>query len=386
MKNILVLAQALGDDYLETIENVLGKDNHYYIATGGMLRPSDIRSVINTFQHNALSFKGRLVSWYRYYQDVVKWVKANPVRIDIIYGISNPPINAWLGMKLKKRYHCKFIYMNWDIYPQIIEGSFKNIFVKIVCGFWQGLNSKIYPKIDCMLTIGTVMKESIQAKVKKEINIKVVPIAVDCKKIKPVGKKDNCFCEMYNLTDKFVVLYSGKMGYGHNIRIILEASKRFIDNNDIMFVLIGCGQRYAEIERELNTHIYKNVLLLPLQSDEMFPYSIACGDIGIVSQEANIAHLFMPSKTYSMMAAGMAIIGLTGDGKDDLKELLKEANCGRTVSGADAESLAEQINTLYHDKNTLDGMKRNARSYVLEHHDKAKAIEIYKSELKDIIS
>ena len=40
-----------------------------------------------------------------------------------------------------------------------------------------------------------------------------------------------------------------------------------------------------------------------------------------LTQEERLAHLFLPSKTYSMMACGMPVIGLCSN-KDDLKELL----------------------------------------------------------------
>ena len=67
----------------------------------------------------------------------------------------------------------------------------------------------------------------------------------------------------------------------------------------------------------------KNVSLYPLQPEEMFHYSIACGDIGIVSQEKKLSHLFMPSKTYDLMATGTGIIGIS-NGDDDLSSNLIE--------------------------------------------------------------
>ena len=43
--------------------------------------------------------------------------------------------------------------MNWDIYPQIIEETYSNIVVKIVCKIWHKMNCYIYPKIDKVITI-----------------------------------------------------------------------------------------------------------------------------------------------------------------------------------------------------------------------------------------
>lgn len=187
---------------------------------------------------------------------------------------------------LKRQYKAPFVYMNWELYPQVIEYSIKNPIVKCVCNIWHKWNSRNYPKIDKMLTIGNVMAESMNEGLDSKIPIEVFPIAVDTYRLRPINKADNPFAIQHGLTDKFVVLYSGKMGMGHNIEMILQASSILSGVKDIRFVFIGEGPKYPVVRKYMTEHHAENILLLPLQSEDVFPSSMACGDIGIVSQEA----------------------------------------------------------------------------------------------------
>jgi glycosyltransferase involved in cell wall biosynthesis len=224
---------------------------------------------------------------------------------------------------------------------------------------WSRWNEKNYPKIDAMLTIGERMAKSINAGLRHSLSITVIPIAVDTDYLKPIDKHMNPFCIENSLEDKFIVLYSGKMGIGHNIELILQAADQLKKFEDICFVFIGEGPKYALVEQYLAMHKGENVKLFPLQPDDIFPYSMSCGDIGIVSQETSSAHLFMPSKIYSMMACGEAIISICTEG-DDLHTLMKN-QIGDVVLDKSPDTLANMILWFYENHMLLETYKKNAR-------------------------
>ena len=133
-------------------------------------------------------------------------------------------------------------------------------------------------------------------------------------------------------------------------------------------MFIGFGPKYDIIEQHIRNNHSENIMLLPLQSEEMFPYSMACGDIGIVSQEASMAHLFMPSKVYSMMACGEAIIGI-GTDNDDLSALIKNDKIGITIVNGSPDSLVESIIKLYKEPEMLQEYKNASRKATEEKYD-----------------
>jgi len=290
-----------------------------------------------------------------------KWIKNNKDKhYDLIFAVSNPPVNSYVGLKLKKVFKAPFLYMNWDIYPQCIDYMIKNPLVHIGCKFWHRWNSKNYKKIDKMLTIGNVVAESINNDIKNKIDIDVIPIAVDTNRLKPIDKAENPFCEKHGLKDKFVVLYSGKMGYGHNIELILAAAERLKKNKDILFMFIGEGQKYELVKKAIKNQKESNINLLPFQPEDILPFSMASGDVGIVAEEKEMAHLFMPSKTYSMTACAMPVIGLCSE-NDDLQRLIENNELGFAVKDENVDTLCEAIEKLYNEKETLNRYKERAR-------------------------
>lgn len=356
-KQILIVSQVIPQWYVDVLTDALGEAVHIDIITGSNV----IGNIIKSPGHDADSLKSRLVCWYRHFRFVNQWMKNNKNRhYDLVFAVSNPPINSYLGLKLKKMFQAPFIYMNWDIYPQVIESTIKNPAVKLICRLWHKWNNVNYPRMNQMLTIGEQMAVSINNSLREKIEITCIPIAADIRILQPMEKQKNPFCQKYGLCDKFIVLYSGKMGMGHNIEVILEAAKALQSMREICFVFIGNGPKYSIVNQFIRENQTENIKLFPLQPDNIFPYSMACGDIGIVTQEAKLAHLFMPSKVYSMMACGEAIVGICTK-RDDLYSLLEKHPIGIAVTDESSDTLAGEILRLYMDRVTLDQYKECAQ-------------------------
>lgn len=381
-RKILIISQVIPQWYVDVLTHSLGKDAEIDIITGSKING---KNVIESPSHDARSFKSRVVCWIKHFLFIKKWMHANKDKhYDLIFAISNPPVNSYVGLMLKRQFKAPFIYMNWDLYPQVIEHGIKSSIVRYVCNIWHQWNSRNYPEIDRMLTIGNVMAETMNNGLAHKIPVTILPISVDVNHLRPINKAQNPFCEKYGLTDKFVILYSGKMGIGHNIEMILETAVLLSEIKDIRFVFIGDGPKYAVTQQFISEHHSKNILLLPLQPDDIFPYSIACGDIGIVSQETSMAHLFMPSKTYSMMACGEAILGICS-AHDDLHSLIADKDIGISITGNDARELASGIKQLYDNPELLVRYKSNARKVVEQFYSMEIMRESYRKLFNEVL-
>jgi len=359
---ILMLAQGASQDDISMIVTSFPADTEYTLLTGSECNVPNGR-IVKTTPHDSRSLVSRFKCWIGYARDVMKWAKsAKSEHFDVIYANSNPPVNSFLGCKLKKKFNAPFVYMNWDLYPQIVEETYSNFLVKAVCRVWHFFNSKNYPKIDRMVTIGPVMAESINKPLSKKIDIDIIPIASDPERLKPIAKEDNLFIKQNGLYGKFIVLYSGKLGYGHNISAILGAAELLKDNKDIMFVFIGKGPKCEEVNKSIEQGA-ENVRMFPFQDEEMFKYSIACGDLGIISQEETLAHLFLPSKTYSAMSCAMPVIGMCSE-HDDLRNLIDKNEIGISVPHATPEKIRDAVLKLYNSPDTCAEMGARARKVI----------------------
>lgn len=384
---VLILSQAVTLTHLEIILRAFPEDTKVTLLTGENLELTDPRvEIYKVTCHNAANIKSRFVCWLKYWNDVKRWSKLHEKDFNLIFATSNPPLNSFLGYSLKKKMKCPFIYMNWDIYPQIVEETYnRNILVKMLCKVWHYFNNFVYPRIDQILTIGNIMEQSIRDKVKKPINIEVIPIGTNTSIMKPINKCDNVFLQNHKeLNDKFIVLYSGKMGYGHNIQLILKTSSYLREIPEIHFVFIGHGPGYKIVQKYISDTNSRNVSLFPLQNRDLFPYSMSSGDIGVVSQEYKLAHLFLPSKVYDMMAVGLPIIGICS-GNDDLSELIQNYKIGEIFSDGDAKRMSEYIYSLYMNKDAYNHLSNRARKTAVEKYDENKIIELYRTMFEKLL-
>ena len=381
MKKVLIISQAITQTYYDLLSQSLD-DCKITLITGSNI---NAERVIKSPAHNPLSTKSRLICWKQHYTFVLSWAKKNKnERFDLVFATSNPPINSYIGLKVSKLFGCKFVYMNWDLYPQVIEGAFNSQLVKAICGLWRQWNSRNYPKIDKILTLGDGMAESINEQLKSRVPVSVIPLGVNIDYLKPIRKNENVFCINNNIDNKFIVLYSGKMGRGHNIDIILEAATKLESYSDILFLFIGNGEKRPIVENYIKNNKKNNVMLLDMQSDAVFPYSQASGDLCIVSQEKEMAKLFMPSKTYSALACGQGIIGLCSK-DDDLGKLISKYGVGRIVSGERSEELVDCIIHYYDNAQELFDLRNRARKVSEDYFSLSRISHMYRDLFEKMI-
>ena len=382
-KRVLIISQVLSQSYMDVLCEAFGKETYIDVITGSKLiaRNQKVR-VFKSPEHKPVSLLSRIQCWFLHYCYINRFMKKNREHFNLIFATSNPPINSYIGLKLKNKYRCPFVYMNWDIYPQVIRNTLGNPIAKFICFLWSRWNNINYPHVDKIITLGGVMAESIREDSEKSQPL-VIPLPVDTQLLKPMDKTLNQFAITNDLIDKFIILYSGKIGREHNIEIILQAAERLRGYNNLIFVFIGHGEKVKNIKEFVKKNKLNNILLFPLQSAEMFPFSIAVGDIGIVSLDRKTSKLSVPSKIYSMMACGEAIVGISS-GKDDLSELITSNRIGEVVTGENPEMLAGVIEKLYYNTNLLNDYKNNSRKTVIQF-GIDKIIERYKKLFEEVL-
>ena len=84
----------------------------------------------------------------------------------------------------------------------------------------------------------------------------------------------------------------------------------------------------------------------------------------------------MPSKTWTIMATGTAIIA-SFDVGGEMERTINRANCGVCIPAGDAEKLAEAIDELFCNHDRTKNFGDNARKFAAEKVSKEKAVEQY---------
>lgn len=289
--------------------------------------------------------------------------------IDVIFSHSMPiflgPLSV-IGGKLKK---IPVIYWEQDIVSESIISTNiagKGFKRKILYGFARRLEKKTSKKCTHIITISNKFKQRQLELKKPEDRIDVVYNWIDTDEVYPVERKDNYLFDKFNLDrTKFYVTYCGNLGIPQNVEILIDAAKALNDIKDLQIVIFGNGVRKNKIEEYLKESGTDNCILLPLQPIEETKFVYSLGDVGVVIGRKGTSNNGFPSKTWSILAAGQAMISCF-DVDSELSNFVKEGICGISVEPDSAEELKKAILNMYENREKTKQYGINSRKYVIE--------------------
>jgi colanic acid biosynthesis glycosyl transferase WcaI len=311
------------------------------------------------------SVPSRAWSWLLYIVASLVLVLRLPGR-PFLLAVTNPPMLphiVWLAHKLRGNAYGLLV---WDVYPDhIVKMGLlheKGLFARL----WTRMNARAMLDARVVITLSEGMREALHRHLGRQascVRIEVVPNWADTDQLRPVPKAENPFAVEHDQVDKVTVLYSGNMGTTHDLDSIVEAASILQSERRISFLLIGDG--LGREKTELAAAGLANVRLLPRQPWEVLPYSLATGDIAIVTQTPGSEQLSMPSKAYSLMAAGCALLVCT-HGESDLAQLVRTWNLGAVCAQGDVRAMVDAISLLAREHDVLVESRVRARNVAVE--------------------
>lgn len=359
-KSVLLANQSTGYLMVDIVNAYVqsGKYDRMELFAGEInIRPSVPDSsvhVIKTVKYDKSSTLKRLLTWVGAFVHLL-WVVWRRSKHCHLVLVSNPPLNVFVPLFTRK----KFSFIVYDLYP---DSLFSQGFVKrnsFLGRWWMTKNKQIFAKADCVFTLSEDMKKAV-AQYVAEDKIKIVYNWAHNEHIRPIDKKENVFLTDLKLQDKFIVLYSGNMGMTHDIDVLVDVADRLKENEKIHFLFIGEGAKKAVVEEKVARYGLKNCLVLPYQPLEVLPYSMGAADLAVVTTDAKQSGLSVPSKTYTYLATGAALLCLAED-NTELARLTRERRIGRCFVSQDLGGIAGYILQMVSDRRLLQEYKDNSR-------------------------
>lgn len=296
---------------------------------------------------------------------------------DAIFTGGGPPTQGIIGGLIHKWTKKKFIFNPQDLFPDSLVIAGQATEESKVVKLGRKMERFAYNNADVIITITEDMAENIRSKTEDKSKVHVVRNWIDTEKTVPIKKEDNKLFDEFGLSrDKFYVIYAGNIGMMQGIETIVDAAEKLKDKEDIRFIIFGNGSEEEKIKKRIKDKQLTNIELFPLQPLERVSEVYSLGDVSIISCKPGTGSAGMPSKTWTIMATGTAIIGSFDIG-GELDKTLKNAGCGSCVEAGNAEKLAEAINKLANNPNQVHRFGQNARKYVEEHASKEKAVRQY---------
>lgn len=299
--------------------------------------------------YNRKNIRTRLYSWVvGYFQILFKILFK--FRHSELFIVSNPPLLSFLTYFRKKNYSV----LIYDIYPDALasEGfiSDKNILYKC----WTKANKCFFKNASYVYTISEGMANRLS---KYGNNIKVIPIWYNSD-LNYINKNENQFIIKHHLKNKFIVLYSGNIGKGHNIKLLVQVAERLKDNKDIMFVIIGEGWEKKQIEEYVREHTLTNILILPYQPYDQLSMSLSSADLAYISVEDKAATLCVPSKTFNFLKLGVPLLCIASE-NSELTNLVDKYKIGAVFKKDEIDGIKSYILHLKSNPEEVANIKTN---------------------------
>ena len=286
----------------------------------------------------------------------------------IIY-VTNPPMSYFPSLILK----CQYSIIVYDVYPNALNniGIYKSSWMYKV---WVKINKRIYRAADKVYTLSNGMA-TLLLEYCDENKIEVIRNWAGIESLQRIDKAKNPFIREHNLFSKFVVMYSGNIGFTHNVESIIEIAEVLRTDEDIVFLIIGEGLKKNELMLCVKEKALKNCCFLSWQDSKCLKYSLSAADISIITLTDETALASVPSKTYNLLGIGSPLLCIAPD-ESELALLVKEYHCGRCFSKNDVSSMADFIKKLKADselwkvysnnslKASLNYTYKNAEQYV----------------------
>lgn len=306
------------------------------------------------------SMAGRLLEII-FFHLALRWGQKFSPKPDAWFVMTDPPMLLNTVAKLRRKLGGRLVHQVADLYPDVAVALGSLPQTGVLIDLLRRRSVQGLRECDEVLGLGECMAEILMGKGIHPEKISVLPPWADGTKLRPLAPEENGFRRELGLAgEDFVVMYSGNMGVGHRFEAILEAARRLRQDRKIIWVFIGDGAKKSQIEAFRQHYALERFLLLPYQPRERLGETLAAADVHLISLDARVQGLMVPSKLAGILAVGRPVI-FVGEADSSVAAAILKGDCGLVVPEGAPERLKEMISALASDPELRRKMGENAR-------------------------
>jgi glycosyltransferase involved in cell wall biosynthesis len=326
---------------------------------------------------------GRLLDYLTFYVGAA-WHLLRTVRPgDVIVAKTDPPLISVVAAAVAMLRRA--VLINWiqDLFPEVAQ-SLAILRGGALSNYLRSLRNVSLRQARWNVVIGSIMADRLIAEGVPHHSVRLIPNWANGEEIRPVERQANGLIELWDLSGRFVVGYSGNMGRAHEFETLLNAAQLLGRIPDIVFLLIGDGAQRPWILRQIDQRGFKNVVLRPYQPKHLLSFSLGVPHVHVASLQPPLEGLIVPSKFYGIAAAGRPTL-YVGHKEGEIARLLATHECGWTIAPGHSAELAARILDLAANTALVDRAGRNARQAFEKHFDRRIATDRWHSLLRETL-
>jgi colanic acid biosynthesis glycosyl transferase WcaI len=261
-------------------------------------------------------------------------------KVDGVLAMSPPLTLGLAGWLVARARRAPFVFNIQDVFPDVaVElGVLTNRRV-IAAASW--LERFTYLRSDAVTVLSDDLRDNVAAKIagRRPERVRVIPNFVDTLRIAPADR-ENAYRREYGLEGRTVVMYAGNVGFSQSLELVLAAATALAHDPDLVFVINGGGAARPQLEQQARD--MPNVVFAPMQPKERLPEVLAAADLHVVPLKRGLARASVPSKLYSILAAGRPLVASVDPGTE-VARVVERAGAGVAVPPDDAEAFTKAV-------------------------------------------
>ncbi len=165
--------------------------------------------------------------------------------------------------------------------------------------------------------------------------------------------------------DRFIVGYTGNMGFAWNIPCMVKAAEQLEARDDIAFFFLGKGEHYKKCAKTVRENGIKNVSFFPpVGRKQALEATRRCDALMFMYFDDDFFEYALPNKFFDYMGSGRPLIY---GGSGSVEDMLEKSEGGMVVPANNADHLAGAIRELADNPGRAAKMGANNRRYVEKH-------------------
>jgi colanic acid biosynthesis glycosyl transferase WcaI len=178
-----------------------------------------------------------------------------------------------------------------------------------------------------------------------------------------------------------VISYSGNFGKKQNLDQLLPLIRMLDERRpEVKVILRGDGSERERIEALVKGMGVRNTSFLPLIAADKLCEWLQSVDLHLIPQAMNVANYALPSKLFTIMAAGGPFV-CVAEQDSPLDHLTRDSGAGMCVRTNDDEALFSAVIQLLDNREMLAEIGQRGRSFVRANMDRDKILKSYEERL-----
>ena len=284
----------------------------------------------------------------------------------------SPPLTlgltGWLASRIRR---CPSVFNIQDVFPDaaVETGAITNVRIIAVSRWLERVS---YHRSDAVVVLSEDLRANVLAKIspKHQHKVNVIPNFVDSDRITPRDRMTSYRDEL-RIGNEQVVMYAGNVGYSQSLSMMLHAARQI---PEVTFVINGDGAAREELQRDAAG--LSNIRFSGYQPADRVAEVLATADIHVVPLRTGLGAVSVPSKTYSILAAGRPVVAAIDSGTE-VTRILAESGAGVSVAPDDPVAFTDALRAMVNSGSAATEAGARGRLWVESHVSPARVAHSY---------